>query len=46
MTHFTDLKPKHRGPKRSTSGLSSSLAPKAYANYESGMRQFAAFYHE
>jgi hypothetical protein len=26
--------------------LSSSLAPKTYANYDSGMRQFAAFCHE
>jgi hypothetical protein len=26
--------------------LSSSLAPTTYANYDSGMRQFAAFFHE
>jgi hypothetical protein len=26
--------------------LSSSLAPTTYANYDSGMRQFAAFCHE
>jgi hypothetical protein len=25
---------------------SSSLAPKTYANYNTGMRQFATFYHE
>jgi hypothetical protein len=26
--------------------LSSSLAPTTYSNYDSGMRQFAAFCHE
>jgi site-specific recombinase XerD len=26
--------------------LSSSLAPTTYSNYDNGMRQFAAFWHE
>jgi site-specific recombinase XerD len=36
----------HIGTTNALNLLSSSLAPTTYANYDSGIRQFAAFCHE